>query len=198
MNVFIIYAHPSQKSFTYQIFSQLQKGVIAGGHRLKVSDLYAMNFQSDMSEAAYNREGFANTNLPIPVDVQLEQQKVEWADCICFVYPVWWSDCPAKLKGWFDRVYTVGFAYGYDDQRSTESKMATKQKGIVLCPAGHPNDFLEEIGIAESMRKVMLEDRLGKRFTQKEMYILGGTLDLEKVSASHLKKAFEIGKKLAI
>ncbi len=198
MNVLIIYAHPSQKSFTYQIFSQLKKGILAAGHQLKVSDLYAMNFQSDMSEAEYNREGFANTNLPIPVDVQLEQQKVEWADVVCFVYPVWWSDCPAKLKGWFDRVYTVGYAYGYDDKGSPESKMTLKEKGIVLCPAGHPNDFLEEIGIAQSMKKVMLEDRLGKRFSHKEMHILGGTIDLEKFKASHLKKAFEIGKNLGI
>jgi len=196
MNALIIYAHPSQKSFTYQVFSALKKGILAGRHQLKVSDLYAMNFQSDMSAEEYNREGFANTHLPIPADVQLEQQKVEWADVICFVYPVWWSDCPAKLKGWFDRVYTVGYAYGYDDQGSPASKMAMKRKGIILCPAGHPNYFLEEIGIAESMRKVMLEDRLGKRFQQKEMHILGGTLDLKKVKAAHLKYAFEIGENL--
>lgn len=198
MNVLIIYAHPSKKSFTYQVFSNLKKGILEAGHDLKISDLYAMNFQSDMSEMEYNREGFANTNLPIPPDVLLEQEKVEWANYICFVYPVWWSDCPAKLKGWFDRVYTVGYAYGYDEQGSPENKMTIKKGGIVLCPAGHPNDFLEAIGIAQSMRKVMLEDRLGKRFLHKEMHILGGTIDLEKVKASHLKKAFEIGKKLGI
>ena len=196
MNVLIIYAHPSQKSFTYQVFSQLKKGVLTAGHPLKVSDLFNMNFQSDMSESEYNREGFANAYLPIPEDILAEQEKVEWADYICFVYPVWWSDCPAKLKGWFDRVYTVGYAYGYDEQGSPDNKMAIKKGGIVICPAGHPNDFLEEIGIAQSMRKVMLEDRLGKRFLQKEMHILGGTLDLEKIKSSHLKKAFEIGKNL--
>ncbi len=197
MNVLIIYAHPSQNSFTYQVFSQFKKSILEAGHQLKTSDLYAMNFQSDMSEAEYNREGFANTSLPIPKAILAEQQKVEWADYICFIYPVWWSDCPAKLKGWFDRVYTVGYAYGYDDQGNPANRISIKKGGIVLCPAGHPNEFLEKIGIAESMRKVMLADRLGKRFKQKEMYILGGTLDLEKVKASHLKKVAEIGKNLA-
>lgn len=71
--------------------------------------------------------------------------------------------------------------------------MKTVNKGIVICTAGHPNEFLEEIGIAESMRKIMIEDRLGKRFKQKEMVILGGTLDMEKVRQKHLDKAYEIG-----
>ena len=33
--------------------------------------------------------------------------------------------------------------------------MKTIPYGIALCTAGHPNDFLYEIGIAESMRNVM-------------------------------------------
>ena len=197
MKTLIVYAHPSKKSFTYQLFSQLKKGIIDAGHPLKISDLYAMNFQSDMTESEYDREGFANKQLPIPVDVALEQQKIEWADTICFVYPVWWSDCPAKLKGWFDRVYTVGYAYGYNEQGNAAKKMSTKKKGIVICPAGHPNAFLNEIGMAQSMRKVMLEDRLGKRFEQKEMHILGGTLDLEQVKVPHLNTAYAIGKNIS-
>lgn len=196
MNILIVYAHPCQQSFTFQLFAQLKQGILDAGHVLKVSDLYAMNFQSDMTELEYNREGFANTALPIPADVALEQEKIEWADGICFVYPVWWSDCPAKLKGWFDRVYTIGYAYGYNEQGSPNSQMTVKEKGIVICPAGHPNFFLEEIGIAESMRKVMLEDRLGKRFKKKEMHILGGTIDLEKVKDLHLKTAYSIGKNI--
>jgi NAD(P)H dehydrogenase (quinone) len=114
-----------------------------------------------------------------------EHRKIEAADCIIFLYPLWWSDCPAKLKGWFDRVYSVGYAYGYDGAGRKIQKMKTVPRGIVICTAGHPNEFLREIGIAESIRNVMLDDRLGKRFQQREMIILGGTLDLEKVKEQH-------------
>ena len=196
MNILIIYAHPSKQSFTFQVFESLKKGLLKSGHSIEISDLYAMNFQTDLSESEYNREGFGQLNLPIPEDVKTEQEKLERADCVIFVYPVWWSDCPAKMKGWFDRVYTVGYAYGYDDSKAKSSKMKTINSGIVLCPAGHSNDFLEEIGIAESMRKVMLEDRLGKRFLNKEMFILGGTIDLKKVEEKHLNFAFQFGKEL--
>ena len=39
----------------------------------------------------------------------------------------------------------------------------------------------------------MLDDRLGKRFENKEMMILGGTLDIEVVRQKHLKSAYDTG-----
>jgi len=185
VNILIVYSHPSEKSYTFQILQQLKTAVKEQNWNLEISDLYAMNFQSDMSAEEYEREGFAKTNLPISADVLAEQDKIEKADCVIFLYPVWWSDCPAKLKGWFDRVYSVGYAYG---QNETSRKMKTIPFGLVICTAGHPNEFLEEINMAQSMQTIMLDDRLGKRFENKEMLILGGTLELEKVMQKHFSQ----------
>lgn len=189
MNILIVYSHPSKKSYTFQVLEHLKSQISKQNWNLEISDLYAINFQSDMSEDEYEREGFAKTELPIFNDVLDEQAKIEKADCIIFLYPVWWSDCPAKLKGWFDRVYSVGYAYG---QNETSKKMKTIPYGLVICTAGHPNDFLEEINMAQSMETIMLEDRLGKRFENKEMLILGGTLELEKVMAKHFLEIEEV------
>lgn len=191
MNILIVYSHPSKKSYTFQVLEQLKLAVKKQNWNLEISDLYASSFQSDMSEEEYEREGFAKINLSISKDVLAEHQKIERADCIIFLYPVWWSDCPAKLKGWFDRVYSVGYAYGQTDNFP---KMKTIPFGLVICTAGHPNTFLTEIGMAQSMETIMLEDRLGKRFKNKEMLILGGTLEVEKVMADHflqIEKAVE-------
>ena len=182
MNIFIVYAHPSRASYTYKILDKIIDTLKKESYDIKFSDLYAMNFCSDMSEEEYEREGFAKTNIPPTSDVIEEQRKIEWADCIIFLYPVWWSDCPAKLKGWFDRVYSVGYAY---EGKSDLPQMKTIKYGLVICTAGHPNDFLNEIGIAQSMQTVMLNDRLGIRFKNKEMLILGGTKDIENVREKH-------------
>ena len=196
MNVLIIYCHPSRDSYTYQILKQLQETLRNESIKFEVSDLYEMDFRTEMTEQEYMREGLLNLNLPIAPDVQKEQEKIENADCIIFLYPVWWSDCPAKLKGWFDRVYTVGYAYGYDNKGTKIKKMKTVKYGIALCTAGHPNKVLDEIGIAESMRNVMIDDRLGMRFNKKEMIILGGTLEREKVKDEHSKTVKNIGKRI--
>jgi len=194
MKTLIIYAHPSKKSFTYQVLESLIKGLKDEGHDVVISDLYALDFSSDMSEVEYHREGLGEVHRTVPQEVLVEQEKLNQADCVFFLYPVWWSDCPAKLKGWFDRIYTNGYAYGYDDSGQKVRGMKTIQAGIVICPAGHPNTLLEETGIAESMRKIMLADRLANRFQHKEMIILGGTLELKKVREQHLAKAYSMGK----
>jgi len=196
MKVLIIYCHPSKESYTYQILEQLKESLINESIEFQISDLYQMNFQTDMTEKEYMREGLLNLDLSISTDVQKEQKKIENADCIIFLYPVWWSDCPAKLKGWFDRVYSVGYAYGYDGKGNKVQRMKTIKYGVALCTAGHPNQFLNEIGIAESMRNVMIDDRLGQRFNQKEMIILGGTLDREKVENEHSEIVKNIGKRI--
>lgn len=196
MKIQIIYCHPSQKSYTAEILEQLKSNLIKENLEFEVSDLYAMNFQTDMSEEEYEREGFANLDLPLPDDVRQEHRKIEEADCIIFIYPVWWSDCPAKLKGWFDRVYSVGDAYGYDESGDKIQTMKTIPYGVVICTAGHPNEFLDEIGIAESMRNVMIDDRLGKRFIKKEMIILGGTLNKENVRLKHLESVKGVVEKI--
>ncbi|MGL1888932.1 MAG: NAD(P)H-dependent oxidoreductase [Reichenbachiella sp.] len=196
MKTLIIYSHPSKQSYTSEVLEQLKSSFENEKLAYEISDLYAMNFQSDMSEEEYDREGFANLGLPLPDDVMEEHRKIEEADCIIFIYPVWWSDCPAKLKGWFDRVYSVGYAYGYDESGDQIQTMKTIPYGVVICTAGHPNKFLDEIGIAESMRNVMLEDRLGKRFSNKEMIILGGTLNKEEVREKHSQIIDEIGSRI--
>ncbi|AXT49720.1 flavodoxin family protein [Aquimarina sp. BL5] len=188
MKVLIIYCHPSKKSYTYEILQQLELDLKKERIEFQVSDLYAMNFKTDMSEEEYRREGFANLDIPIANDVKKEHQKIAGTDCIIFLYPVWWSDCPAKLKGWFDRVYAVGYAYGENKEKDNTQMMKRVPQGVVICTAGHPNKFLEEIGIARSMRNVMLDDRLGKRFNKKAMIILGGTLDKEKVRLIHAER----------
>ena len=189
MNILIVYSHPSRKSYTSQILELLIRVLTEQNWQVEISDLYAMNFQSNMTEKEYEREGFADMELPISNDILAEHKKIENADCIIFLYPVWWSDCPAILKGWFDRVYSVGYAYGH---KAGLPQMKVIKHGIVVCTAGHPNDFLTETGIAQSMQIIMLKDRLGKRFENKEMLILGGTLDIENVRKKHKEQIKEL------
>ena len=159
MHVYVVFAHPSNKSFTREVLDAFLRGLRDAGHCYEVGDLYEMNFRTDMDLVEYQRETGLDPGVPVPEDVRAEQEKIARADALAFVYPVWWSDCPAKLKGWFERVWTYGYAYVYEGGEHAASKVGIG-KALVICPAGHTEEHLEETGIAESMRRVMLRDRL--------------------------------------
>jgi NAD(P)H dehydrogenase (quinone) len=197
MHVYILFAHPGKESFNRAVLDAFVRGLEDAGHSFEVADLYEIEFESEMDAEQYMREVGEDPDAPVPADVQAQQEKIDTADALAFIYPVWWSDCPAKLKGWFDRVLTHGYAYFYDadEQRSTKIEI---EKAIVLCSAGHPVEHLEEIGIAESMRRIMLNDRLlGVGVKEAKMEILGGMMPNDDTyRQANLERAYELGRGL--
>jgi NAD(P)H dehydrogenase (quinone) len=47
-----------------------------------------------------------------PRDVAEQQAQVAQADALAFISPVYFVGFPAILKGWIERVFTLGFAFG--------------------------------------------------------------------------------------
>jgi NAD(P)H dehydrogenase (quinone) len=190
MRVFIVYAHPSEDSLTRHVRDSFTRGLEAGGHSFILSDLYRMGFKTDMDETEYLREAYYRDDLPVPEDVLREQDKINRSDAIVFIYPVFWTEAPAKLVGWFDRVWTYGFAYG-------KRTMKTLEKGLVLCVAGNTLDYFDKTGLLESMKRVMLNDRLFDRVKTKELILLDATSrelpERQSNWEQHLKRAFEAG-----
>jgi NAD(P)H dehydrogenase (quinone) len=191
MQIFIVYAHPSDDSLTRHVRDRFIEGLTSAGHRHIISDLYRMNFKTDMSEAEYLREAYYRSELPLPADVQAEQEKINSSGAVVFIYPVFWTEAPAKLVGWFDRVWTYGFAYGKN------RTMKQLEKGLVLCVAGNTMEYFHETGLLDSMQRVMLQDRLFDRVKTKEMIVLdAASRELESRKANwdqHLKRAFDAG-----
>lgn len=193
MKAFIVYCHPSEDSFTRCVRDAFIRGLTDAGHDHILSDLYKMGFKTDMTEEEYLRDAYYQTAPDPAGDVLAEQKKINASDAIVFIYPVFWSEAPAKLVGWFDRVWTYGFAYG---QRT----MKTLKKGLILCSAGNPLEKLEETGLLSSMKRVMLGDRLFGRVEQAELIVFDSTSReselREKNKEKHLRTAYEQGRKL--
>jgi NAD(P)H dehydrogenase (quinone) len=191
MQVFIVYAHPSADSFTRHIRDRFIAGLESAGHGDVISDLYQMDFKSDISETEYLREAYYQRDVPVPEDILAEQEKVNSSDAIVFIFPLFWSDAPAKLSGWFDRVWTYGFAYG--ENRT----MKLLEKGLVLISAGNTMEYFYETGIYGALEKVMIRDRLFDRVKSAELIIFDGTSretsSREENRERHLERAFQAG-----
>lgn len=193
MKVFVVYCHPSEDFFTKHMCDAFVKGITDAGNEYVISDLYRMNFNPVMSEQEYLRDAYYR-NEPAPADdVLVEQAKINDADAIAFIYPVFWTEAPAMLVGWFDRVWTYGFAYG-------DKTMKVLKKAVILCSAGNSIEYLEETGLLESMKKVMLNDRLKGRAEKLEFIVFDQTTREYEYRAQNweqnMKRAYETGKNL--
>ena len=109
-----------------------------------------------------------------------------------FIYPVFWTEAPAKLVGWFDRIWTTGFAY------RPEPTMKVLEKALFIVCAGKSMKSLIETGEKSAMETVMLGDRIRDRAKEKEMVIFDSISHWNEEARSeniplHLSKAYEMG-----
>ncbi|MBQ3515976.1 MAG: NAD(P)H-dependent oxidoreductase [Lachnospiraceae bacterium] len=191
MKIFIVYCHPSQDSFTKNMCDAFIKGITDSGNEYIISDLYKMDFNPVMTEQEYLRDANYRNSPEVASDVLAEQEKINSADAIAFIYPVFWTEAPARLVGWFDRVWSYGFAYG-------DKTMKILDKAIILCSAGNPIEKLEQFGLLDSMKKVMLGDRLYGRAKKLEFVVFDNTSRENELRTknweTNLQKAYEQGK----
>lgn len=164
MKIHVVYCHPDKNSFTHAVKESFVRGLADGGHTYVISDLYDMKFNPVFSESEYKREAFYLTEPPVPSDVIDEQYKINNADAIVFIYPVFWTECPALLTGWFQRVWTYGFAYG-------ERTMKKLKKALFLVTmGGNKSDPIRQEQI-KAMQTVMLGDRISDRAEECEFIV---------------------------
>ncbi len=136
MKVLIVYAHPNPLSFNQSILKVVKNAFDKKGASVKLKDLYAERFDPVLGEAQLSLQNEGK----LPDDIQHEQELVAWADTIVVIYPLWWFDRPAILKGWFDRVFTNGFAFSFDEQ-GIQGLLKDKRAIVIVTAGGTKEDF---------------------------------------------------------
>ncbi|VVM93075.1 Glutathione-regulated potassium-efflux system ancillary protein KefF [Pseudomonas fluorescens] len=139
MKVLIVHAHPEPQSFTAALRDQAVATLEGQGHEVKVSDLYAMQWNPVASAADFSsrenpdylvyalEQRLGVKKQSIAADIQGELDTLLWADLLILNFPIFWFSAPAMLKGWIDRVLVSGVCYGgkrFYDQGGLAGKRA--------------------------------------------------------------------------
>ncbi len=162
MNILIVYAHPEPRSLNGSLKDFTAATLKADGHHVVVSDLYAMGWKptadrddfpgrdpaKPLSYARESGHAFASgTQAP---DISAEQQKLLWCDALILQFPLWWFSMPAILKGWFERVFAYGLAYGVGEHserrwgdRYGEGSFVGKRAMLVTTAGGWAEHYAE-------------------------------------------------------
>ena len=106
----IIYAHPYEQSFNHAILQRVRELLESKGEAYKLIDLYADGFNP-----AYTKEELALFNQGKALDplVLHYQEILKKTDRLIFIFPIWWADMPAIVKGFEDKVFLKTLAYNH-------------------------------------------------------------------------------------
>lgn len=122
MHALIVISHPDRNSLTHAVGERIAAGISASSeHSFEIADLAAENFDPRFGTADL---AVHLKTAPAPVDVAAEHTRIERADALILVYPVYWWSMPGLLKGWIDRVFTNGWAYDEDPATPLRKKLS--------------------------------------------------------------------------
>lgn len=160
MNILYVFAHPESKSLSGALKNFAIKRLEENEHHVQLSDLYAMKWKTTLdADDMIKRENntrfdpsseskFAFEQGLQATDIAFEQEKLRWADMVIFQFPLWWFSMPAIMRGWFDRVYACGFAYGVGEHSDThwgdrygEGRLAGKRAMLVVTTGGWESHY---------------------------------------------------------
>lgn len=141
----VILAHPKPDSFCAALADVYAAAVHAGGDMVVVRNLYALDFDPRLKAS----------EIPSPsgygpgADVVREREILGDVDVICFVYPFWFNAPPAILKGYMDRVLSMGFGYQFHGANTVPALVGRRLFSIST--SGAPDHWVAETGVLKSL-----------------------------------------------
>ncbi len=165
MKALIVYWHPEPNSFNHAMFQTARAALAEAGAQVKTSDLPALRFEpvsgrhnfQTAKDPAYLKvqleELYATENQGFADELEAENQKLEWCDLMIWQFPLWWFGLPAALKGWVDRVFAMGRAYG--GGRVYETGVFHGRRAMLSLTTGGPESAFREDGSNGDIQSIL-------------------------------------------
>ncbi|SQI92446.1 NAD(P)H-dependent oxidoreductase [Aggregatibacter aphrophilus] len=153
----IIYAHPYEQSFNHAILQRVRELLESKGEAYKLIDLYADGFNP-----AYTKEELALFNQGKALDplVLHYQEILKKTDRLIFIFPIWWADMPAIVKGFEDKVFLKTLAYN-PTLTGIKGSLTQIREAVVITTSTAPTWYLKFF-CGNVIGKTMIGHRCGQ------------------------------------
>jgi NAD(P)H dehydrogenase (quinone) len=136
-----------------------------------------------------------------PADVKAQQEKIARAEALAIISPIYFVGFPAILKGWIDRVFSLGFAFGFTPEAwrgdiSGRLPLFRHKKALIISTTIFDEKSYEKQGMRAAM-KVLIDDYMfrypGIENVEHVYFhaVHGADLALRK---AYLEQAYQLGK----
>ncbi|MGE8186092.1 NAD(P)H-dependent oxidoreductase [Pseudomonas sp. NPDC086278] len=149
----IVVTHPVPNSLSHSIADGIGEELVEQGINVEFADLHAEGFSPAMTAGDVMLYRGASELAP---EIVREQARVDRADMLVFVFPVYWWSVPSMLKGWFERVFNGGWAYRVDENGRVIGNMRDIPVLLVATGAGNESGY-ERHGYAQAIQTQVVE-----------------------------------------
>ena len=154
MKTLIIYNHPYEQSFCHAILEACKRGLEKSRKESDVIELDKENFNPVMSKSDLKAFATAHSN-PDDALSMLDSKVIDYknrlqqAEHIVFIFPIWWMLMPALTKGFIDKVLFPGIAYNYDKEGRMRGTLSNiKQVTVITTMASSAERYENSMGNA--------------------------------------------------
>lgn len=154
MNVVIVFNHPYEGSYCNAVLDSVIRGLQQAKHDTDIIHLDKDGFNPVMT--ARDLKAFRDKQ-PIDQKVIEYKTRLERADYLVFIFPIWWELMSAMMKGFIDKVIFPGIAYDYAEGSNTRMKpLLTNIKGITVITTMNTPRILYRIVFGNPIQKALM------------------------------------------
>jgi putative NADPH-quinone reductase len=110
LKILTVVSHPRAQSLTFSAANRFVQGLKDAGHETEILDLHRIGFNPVLWEE--DEPDWSGKPKQYSPEVEREMERMKQFDALAYVFPLWWYSMPAMMKGYIDRVWNNGFAYG--------------------------------------------------------------------------------------
>lgn len=157
-SAYIVTSHPDGEALSVGIAERIADSFREGGGSARITNLPAEDFAPayDTQDITLYRDFIETHTIGAPGDAVGQQEILDEATDLVFVFPVYWWSMPAQLKGWVDRVFTGGWAWGAK-RLGRDRTSVSHLTAHVVAITGAGEETFSEAGYDSAMR-VQIED----------------------------------------
>ncbi len=181
----IILASNNEKSFAQEIVNKLINKLNKNEVEYEIIDLYKDNFNPVMTlkqEELYSK-GETDDEL-----AKKYQKDLKESDEIILVFPLWFNNVPAILKGFFDKVLIKDFAFT-EENNKPKGLLTNIKSGLVVSTSESNSGYLVE-ELNNPIETVVVKGTLGICGIENVQYINLNVEDKDKNHDEIFKKYF--------
>lgn len=153
MNIVIVFNHPYEGSFGKAILQAITKGLHRANHQVDLMHLDHDGFNPAMSKE--DLKAFVEHKAVDPQVIDYNR-RLEKADHLIFIFPIWWDLMPAMTKGFIDRVLSPGVVYDHHPRGFGLVPLLKKLKGVTIITTMNKPGIMYSLIIGNLIKKAMI------------------------------------------